>query len=61
VNLATTRYLDQVTTWPCEGRHILAHFDADTIVVYRIGELRTPVERVYVPAEEAIAWRLKLD
>jgi hypothetical protein len=35
VNLATARYLDQATTWPCEGRHILAHFDADTIVVYQ--------------------------
>jgi len=35
VNLATARYLDQATTWPCEGRHILAHFDADSIVVYQ--------------------------
>src|SRR5262249_34929768 len=26
-----------------------------------IGELRTPVERVYVPGQEAIARRLKLD
>jgi hypothetical protein len=35
VNLPTARYLDQVATWPSEGRHILAHFDADTIVVYQ--------------------------
>ena len=35
MNLPTARYLDQVTTWPCEGRHILAHFDADSIVVYQ--------------------------
>jgi hypothetical protein len=35
VNLPTDRYLDQVATWPSEGRHILAHFDADTIVVYQ--------------------------
>ena len=35
MNLPTDRYLDQVATWPSEGRHILAHFDADTIVVYQ--------------------------
>jgi Domain of unknown function (DUF4291) len=35
VNLPTARYLDQVATWPTEGRHILAHYDADTIVVYQ--------------------------
>jgi hypothetical protein len=35
VNLPNARYLDQVTTWPSEGRHILAHYDADTIVVYQ--------------------------
>jgi hypothetical protein len=35
VNLPTARYLDQIATWPSEGRHILAHFDADTIVVYQ--------------------------
>jgi Domain of unknown function (DUF4291) len=35
VNLPTERYLDQVITWPSEGRHILAHVDADTIVVYQ--------------------------
>jgi Domain of unknown function (DUF4291) len=35
VNLPTARYLDQVATWPTEGRHILAHYDADSIVVYQ--------------------------
>jgi hypothetical protein len=35
VNLPTERYLDQVATWPSDGRHILAHYDADTIVVYQ--------------------------
>ena len=35
MNLPTARYLDQVATWPTEGRHILAHYDADTIVVYQ--------------------------
>jgi Domain of unknown function (DUF4291) len=35
VNLPTERYLEQVITWPSEGRHILAHVDADTIVVYQ--------------------------
>jgi Domain of unknown function (DUF4291) len=35
VNLPTERYLDQVITWPSEGRHILAHYDADSIMVYQ--------------------------
>jgi len=35
VKLPTERYLDQVATWPSEGRHILAHYDADSIVVYQ--------------------------
>src|SRR5262249_22343032 len=35
VSLPTERYLDQVIKWPTEGRHILAHYDADTIVVYQ--------------------------
>jgi hypothetical protein len=35
VNFPIERYVDQVKTWPSEGRHILAHFDADTIVVYQ--------------------------
>jgi hypothetical protein len=35
MKLPTERYLTQVTTWPSEGKHILAHYDADTIVVYQ--------------------------
>src|SRR5262249_41651468 len=35
MELAVDRYLDQVAHWPSEGRHILAHYDADTIVVYQ--------------------------
>jgi hypothetical protein len=35
VNLPNARYLDQVITWPTEGPHILAHYDADSIVVYQ--------------------------
>jgi hypothetical protein len=35
MKLPTKPYLEQVSTWPSEGRHILAHYDADTIVVYQ--------------------------
>src|SRR4029453_17703012 len=28
-------YLEQAPQWPSTGRHILAHYDADTIVVYQ--------------------------
>jgi uncharacterized protein DUF4291 len=35
VKLQTERCLDQLATWPSEGRHILAHYDADSIVVYQ--------------------------
>jgi hypothetical protein len=35
MKLPSERYLDQVARWPSEGKHILAHFDADTIVVYQ--------------------------
>jgi len=28
-------YLAQARLWPSEGKHILAHYDADTIVVYQ--------------------------
>jgi hypothetical protein len=33
--LPVERYLDQVKRWPREGRHVLAHFDAETIIVYQ--------------------------
>ena len=35
MNLATELYVDQVARWPREGRHILAHHDEETIVVYQ--------------------------
>jgi Domain of unknown function (DUF4291) len=31
----TERYLDQVNDWPKSGKHILAQFDADSVVVYQ--------------------------
>jgi hypothetical protein len=33
--LKTERYIDQVTHWPQEGRHIMAQFDDESIVVYQ--------------------------
>ncbi|NUN49214.1 MAG: DUF4291 domain-containing protein [Candidatus Brocadiae bacterium] len=33
--LVTESYSEQVKVWPCEGRHILAQFDAQTVVVYQ--------------------------
>jgi hypothetical protein len=33
--LLTEQYTDQVKLWPSTGRHILAQFDADTILVYQ--------------------------
>lgn len=33
--LPTVRYLDQCEGWPQSGEHILAQYDADTIVVYQ--------------------------
>lgn len=35
MNLAIEPYLEQVKRWPSSGRHILAQFDADTVVVYQ--------------------------
>jgi hypothetical protein len=35
MNLPTERYVDQRRAWPAAGRHILASFDAETIVVYQ--------------------------
>lgn len=35
MNLVTEPYHLQKTRWPQQGRHILAQFDADTIVVYQ--------------------------
>ena len=33
--LVTEPYPEQVKVWPQQGRHILAQFDADTVVVYQ--------------------------
>lgn len=33
--LPTERYAEQVQRWPADGRHILAHYDDDTIIVYQ--------------------------
>jgi len=35
MHLPTERYVEQVSRWPAEGRHILAHHDAETIIVYQ--------------------------
>jgi Domain of unknown function (DUF4291) len=35
MNLTTELYIDQVGRWPSGGKHILAHYDAETIVVYQ--------------------------
>jgi hypothetical protein len=35
MHLKTEPYADQAARWPREGRHILAHHDAETIVVYQ--------------------------
>jgi hypothetical protein len=35
MNLHTEPYLDQRTRWPTSGRHILAQFDAESVVVYQ--------------------------
>lgn len=32
---STASYADQITRWPQRGRHILAHFDNETIIVYQ--------------------------
>lgn len=35
VTLPTVSYREQIKTWPQSGKHILAHYDAETIVVYQ--------------------------
>jgi hypothetical protein len=35
VSLVTEPYTEQVKVWPKEGRHILAQYDEDTIIVYQ--------------------------
>ena len=33
--LVTEKYQDQLKRWPASGRHILAHFDSRSVVVYQ--------------------------
>ena len=35
MKLQTAPYIEQTALWPAQGRHILAHYDAETIVVYQ--------------------------
>jgi hypothetical protein len=35
MSLLTEPYLDQVTIWPQKGRHILAQFDDESVIVYQ--------------------------
>ena len=35
IPLATASYAEQVKTWPRTGRHVLAQYDEDTILVYQ--------------------------
>jgi hypothetical protein len=35
MNLRTEQYLKQVKRWPVAGRHIMAQFNAETVVVYQ--------------------------
>ena len=35
MNLQTEHYLMQLKRWPATGRHILAQFDPETVVVYQ--------------------------
>lgn len=35
MNLGTELYLNQLKRWPAVGRHIMAQFDADSVVVYQ--------------------------
>src|ERR1700704_2267928 len=35
MNLATEPYSEQAKRWPREGRHVLAHYDDHSIIVYQ--------------------------
>ena len=35
MGLITEKYSEQVKAWPAEGRHILAQFDENTVIVYQ--------------------------
>jgi hypothetical protein len=50
MNLTTELYVEQVKRWPQQGRHILAHFDEQSIIVlqaYRSSIGRFAIERGY--------------
>ncbi len=51
MNLRTAPYAQQVGTWPKTGRHILATFDDDTVVVYQ----------AYQSLRYIIQWKLVRD
>ena len=34
-SIATADYMSQEPTWPQAGRHLMAHYDAETIIVYQ--------------------------
>jgi hypothetical protein len=61
VSLATESYLAQRETWPTSGHHILAHATQRQHLAGDLRELVTPVERVYVPEDEAIRARIGID
>jgi hypothetical protein len=35
MNLATAYYSEQVSSWPTTGKHILAHYDNESVIVYQ--------------------------
>src|SRR4028118_1985145 len=36
MRIPTDLYLEQLAVWPKEGRHILAHYDETSIIVYQV-------------------------
>lgn len=47
MKLATAPYVEQREQWPSSGRHILAHHDDETVVVY---QAYAPAIASYAPA-----------
>ena len=48
--LATAPYVEQMKRWPKAGRHILAQFDDDTIIVYQA----SPLKVIYASAVPSV-------
>ena len=46
MTLSVCRYQEQEVLWPSSGRHILAQYDADSVVVYQAFHPRIAVEAV---------------